>query len=218
LTLPMAPPSFRVMLRGGADFDALLGARIDRRRLLIGGASSVALLGLGALLPAGCRSYPKPEADLLVFNAMEYAILNAAAARLLGVPAKVGPDASQVDVAANIDRLVSTWDAEAQRQLRTMLRLFEHGTYLFDLQRKRFTRLSGEQQDLYLRGWMNSTLGIRRAVFRAIKALVALGFYQDPRVWRRLGYDGPWLGRVYVAPRTAAEPGLSPAPLAAIRR
>ncbi len=205
------------MHRGGADLEALLGAPFDRRRLLTGGASGVALLALGALLPVGCRSYPSPEADLRVFNAMEYSILNAAAVRLLGVPGKVGSEAGQVDVAANIDRLVASWDAEAQRQLRTMLRLFEHGTYLFDLQRKRFTKLSADQQDLYLRGWMSSTLGVRRTVFRALKVLAALGFYPDPRVWRRLGYDGPWLGRVYVPPRPGTEPGLSAAPLAAIR-
>ena len=206
------------MSRGGADVAALLRAQFDRRRFLTGGASSVALLAVGTLLPAGCRSYPTPEAELRVFDATEYAIMNAAAARLLGAPDRVGSDSGQIDVAANIDRLVAAWDVEAQRQLRTMLRLFEHGTYLFDLQRKRFTKLSADQQDLYLRGWMSSTLGVRRTVFRAIKALASLGFYPEPRVWRRLGYDGPWLGRVYVPGRSGAEPGLSTVPLAAIRR
>ena len=218
MTLGVVPHSFRVMSRAGADLEALLRAQFDRRRFLTGGVSGVALLAVGTLLPAGCRSYPTPDADLRIFDATEYAIMNAAAARLLGVPGRVGSDSGQIDVAANVDRLVSAWDVEAQRQLRTMLRLFEHGTYLFDLQRKRFTRLSAEQQDLYLRGWMSSTLGVRRTVFRAIKALASLGFYPDPRVWRRLGYDGPWLGRVYVPERSSAEPGLSTVPLAAVRQ
>lgn len=206
------------MSRGAPDLEALLGAQFDRRRFLTGGASSLAWLALGALLPAGCRSYPTPEAELQVFDATEYAIMNAAAARLLGVPGKVGSEVGQIDVAANVDRLVAAWDAEAQRQLRTMLRVFEHGTYLFDLQRKRFTKLSADQQDLYLRGWMSSTLGVRRTVFRAIKALASFGMYPDPRVWRRLGYDGPWLGRVYVPMRSRTEPTLSVVPLTAIGR
>ena len=139
------------------------------------------------------------------FSAKEYAILNAVAARLLGVPGRIGAGDDQVDVAGLVDPTVSGWDTDAQAQLRTMLRVFEHGTYLFDLQGKRFTRLGSAQQDRYLDGWMNSTLGARRIVFRALKALVATGYYQDARTWPRLGYDGPWLGRVYATPRLEPE-------------
>jgi len=192
---------------------ALFGAPIDRRRFLKGSASGLALLGFGSLLPAGCRSYPKPRVPLRFFTATEYAIMNAVAARLLGAADKIGPGKEQIDVAARVDTSVAVWDADAQRQLRTMLRVFEHGTYLFDLQRKRFTRLAAPQQDRYLAGWMNSTLGARRIVFRALKALAASGYYREAGTWQRLGYDGPWLGRVYAAGRIEPE---DPAPLNAL--
>ncbi len=185
---------------------ALLGERTDRRRFLKGSVSGIALLGLGACLPSGCRSYPKPQVPLRFFDSREYAITNAMAERLLAADGRIGPGARQIDVAANVDAVVAAWDADAQRQLHTMLRLFEHGTYLFDLRRKRFTHLTAAQQDRYLEGWMSSTLGARRIVFRTLKCLAAIGFYHDPRTWRRLGYDGPWLGRVYVPPRTQPEP------------
>jgi hypothetical protein len=132
--------------------------------------------------------------------------MNAVADRLVDGHAMVGPDPEHIDVAARVDALVVEWDADAQSQLRTMLRVFEHGTYLFDLQRKRFTRLKPSQQDDYVAGWMNSTLGARRIVFRALKALTAAGFYQDQRTWSPLGYDGPWLGRIEATARLQPEP------------
>jgi hypothetical protein len=192
---------------------ALFGERINRRRFLKRTASGVVLLGAGSLLPAGCSRYPKPAAKLRFLDSREYAIISVVAERLLGIQGAVGSGADQVDVGANVDGLVADWDADAQGQLRTMLRVFEHGTYLFDLRRKRFTRLTAAKQDDYLAGWMNSTLGVRRVVFRALKLLVAAGFYSQPRAWTRIGYDGPWIGRVEASARLSPEPA---APLSSL--
>ena len=178
------------------ELAVLFGKPLDRRRFLQGSAAGVALLGLGSLLPAGCTRYPKPSKTLLFFTAKEYAVMNQAAERLLGAEGQVGSDDEQVDVAANLDGWLASWDAEAQQQLRIMLRVFEHGTSLFDLQRRRFTRLGASAKDQYVDGWMRSTLGARRAVFRGLKALSASGFYKDPRTWPSLSYEGPWLGRI----------------------
>lgn len=192
---------------------ALFGERIDRRRFLKRSGSGLVLLSLGSLLPVGCSRYPKPAAPLHFFDSREYAIMNAVAERLLGVEGTIGSEPDHIDVAANVDSLVVEWDAEAQGQLRTMLRVFEHGTYLFDLRRKRFTRLTAAKQDEYLAGWMNSTLGVRRIVFRALKLLVAAGFYREPRAWTPIGYDGPWIGRVAATARLSPE---TPTPLSSL--
>ena len=196
-------------------WQVLAGERLSRRRFLKGSVSGLVLLGVGSVLPAGCRSYPKPAVPLRFFNPREYAIMNAVAERLLGVIGRIGSGVGHIDVAARVDAAVAQWETDAQRQLRTMLRIFEHGTYLFDLQRKRFTRLDAVQQDQYLAGWMNSTLGARRIVFRALKSLAAIGFYEDPRTWARLRYDGPWLGRVHASPRVEPE---RPAPLSSVSK
>jgi hypothetical protein len=179
-----------------ADLRAVLGSPLDRRRFLKGSAAGMAILGFGAGLPAGCTRYPRPVETLRFLNAKEYAIVNQAAERILGVAGQIGGGEDQIDVAARVDPWLAAWDLDGQQQLRIMLRVFEHGTSLFDLQRKRFTRLSDAEKDCYLAGWMRSTLGARRVAFRALKALAAAGYYSDPRAWDALHYDGPWLGRV----------------------
>jgi hypothetical protein len=177
---------------------------ISRRSFLVRGAGGVLLVAAGALLPSGCTRYPKPEPRLRFFTAKEYAILNLLAARLLGVPALAsGGEGGGVDVAENLDRMVLGWDADVKRQLRLALRVVEHGTYLFDLERKRFTKLSEAQQNHYLAGWAASTLGARRVAFLGIKSLVSMGYYATE--WNGLGYPGPWLGRIEVEPRLEAE-------------
>ncbi len=82
-----------------------------------------------------------------------------------------------------------------KRDIRWMLRIFEHGTHLFDLKGRRFTGLTRSDQEQYLRGWMESSMGARRMVFRALKLLAALGYYGRADTWTAIGYDGPWLGR-----------------------
>lgn len=177
---------------------------IDRRSLLRSTLAGALLLAAGAILPAGCTRYPRPRPKLGFFTAKEYAIVNLLAARILGVPGLAGDaDAGEIDVAAKLDALVVSWDADLKRQLRLVLRVVEHGTYLFELERKRFTKLSEEQQARYLAGWAGSTLGARRVTFLAMKALVSMGYYATE--WGALGYPGPWLGRIPVEPRPAME-------------
>jgi hypothetical protein len=173
-----------------------LGRSISRRRFLKSSLGGLMLLGAGSLLPSGCRRYPTPSVQLHFLTSKEYLVMNQVAARLLGGGSGPGVGTEDVDVAAYVDRFIAGLDPDMQGQLRLLFRVFEHGTYLFDLRRRRFTRLDPEEQDRYLEGWMRSTLGARRLVFRGLKALAALGYYRDPRTWSALGYDGPWLGRV----------------------
>jgi hypothetical protein len=190
---------------------------MTRRRFLESSLSGTLLLGLGTFLPAGCQRYPPAPVRLRFLTSKEYRIMNAAAARLLagdgGVP--VGPDG--VDVAGYVDGFIADLAPDLRGQLRLLFRVFEHGTYLFDLRRRRFTRLPPEEQDRYLEGWMQSTLGARRLVFRGLKALAAIGYYRDPRTWTTVGYEGPWLGRVPADGRVEYEAPVSAESLAAWR-
>ncbi len=89
--------------------DALCGARLDRRRFLKRTAGGVALLGIGALLPAGCSRYPKPAVRLRFLDSREYAIMTAVGMRLLGQDRTIGSGTDQIHVGAGVDALVADW-------------------------------------------------------------------------------------------------------------
>ncbi len=169
--------------------EALLEREIGRRGLLRASVSGALLLGLGSVLPAGCRSYPSPPIPLQFFSNAEYAVFEAIARAMLGL------EDDPIDVSARVDQLVAGMDGTVRRDIRWILRIFEHGTHLFDLQGKRFTRLSRADQEEYLKGWMVSSLGARRIVFRALKLIAGMGYYGAAETWSVIGYDGPWIGR-----------------------
>jgi hypothetical protein len=194
------------------DRATALGAlRVDltRREMLRTGVGGVLLLSFGALLPSGCARYSPIARPLKFLSRKEFAVVTRAAVRILGLPDERGDD-----IGGFIDALLADLPPTTQNQARLMLRVVEHGTHLFDLKPRRFTRLSPAEQDAYLRGWMESSLGARRIVFRALKTLAALGYYAQPGGWESIGYDGPWLGRIQVAATLAHE---EPVSLAAVR-
>ncbi len=168
-----------------------LRADLTRRRLLQTGLGGALLLAVGAILPSGCARYSPIERPLRFLTRKEYAVVTAAAVRILGLP-----DEAREDIGGFIDGLLADLPSTTQQQARLMIRVVEHGTHLFDLRPRRFTRLDPAEQDVYLRGWMESTLGARRVIFRALKTLAALGYYAQTSAFAEIGYDGPWLGRI----------------------
>lgn len=172
-----------------------LSRDLTRRRLLQTGLGGAVLVAFGAVLPSGCARYSPIERSLRFLTRKEYAIVTQAAVRILGLP-----DEAREDIGGFIDGLLADLPPTSQGQARLMLRVVEHGTHLFDLKPRRFTRLSPAEQDAYLRGWMESTLGARRVIFRALKTLAALGYYAQTTSFAGIGYDGPWLGRVDATP------------------
>ena len=177
------------------EFVAFLKQQLTRRALFRRSASGLLLITFGALVPSGCTGYPSPPVPLKFFTDEEYAVFRAVARAILGLEDDDDVADEKVDVAAEVDGLASRMGGSVRRDIRWMLRIFEHGTHLFDLKGRRFTRLSRADQEQYLRGWMASSLGARRMVFRALKLLSALGYYGMPETWLAIGYDGPWLGR-----------------------
>jgi len=190
---------------GVASLVQTLEREIGRRSVLRGSVSGLLLFALGSLMPSGCRGYPPPPVPLRFFSDEEYAIFQAVARAILGL----GQEGT-VDVAFQVDRLAYRMGGSVRRDIRWLLRIFEHGTHLFDLKGRRFTRLSRNDQEQYLRGWMQSSLGARRMVFRALKLLAALGYYGLPETWTTIGYGGPWLDRRVDPPRFRYE---KPSPL-----
>jgi len=192
--------------------EALAALRVDltRRRLVGSGVGGLLVLAFGAVLPTGCARYSPIARSLRFLTRKEFAVVTQAAVRILGLPDEEG-----AEIGVFIDDLLSELPGTSQGQARLMLRVVEHGTHLFDLKGRRFTRLAPADQDTYLRGWMESSLGARRLIFRALKTLAALGYYARTESWDAIGYDGPWVGRVEVSARGQHE---EPVPLVAVMK
>ena len=77
--------------------------------------------------------------------------------------------------------------------VRLALTFVEHAPLLSSA-RSRFSFLASADQDHVLAGFMHSDVSLQRDVFVALKSLTTLFFYEQPSVFRRIGYQGPLSG------------------------
>lgn len=125
----------------------------------------------------------------------EYRIVEAAAERILRSDRREDPTAHEVAAADFVDRYVASLEEWQQRDLKKLLHLLEHGLPVSAGKLGRFTRMDGEARDAVLRSMMTSSIGMVRGAFDVLKAVCAMAYYRDPRTWRAIGYDGPWVAR-----------------------
>ena len=171
-----------------------LRARLDgarrpgptRRRLLIGGA---ALAGLSGVRLGGYRSIPGVEGRVLA--PWEASVVAAVVPVLIpdepGGPLPLGP--TPEEVAANVDRYLQGMAPHSLMEIHGLFALIEHGTGL-GCGALRFTRSSAAVQERTLL-WLATLNTLSRQAYRGIRDLCLLGWYQDPRTWGPLGYEGP---------------------------
>ncbi len=191
--------------------------RITRRKFLwLGGLGTVGALAAGRF---GFYSRQRWQGQVLA-KWEAHTVAGAAEALIPDEPGRwpaVGP--SPMEVAGNVDRYLQGMPRPMLREIRGMFALIEHGTVL-GRRLMRFTRLSAEKR-------LDVLLAIRDRgdlfdqAFEGIRALCVVGWYQDDRTWKNLGYDGPQLERPAPPPVPApdnagpyaelvAEPGSNP--------
>lgn len=140
------------------------------------------------------------------FSASERRIFTSIASTLVGESV----DDGVVDAALPFIRRLRPLD---RLLLRGLLRGIQYGAPLFTGRPRRFTGLSAEQREAYLRGWTESRLELRRQAVASLKALIMIAHYGREEAWDAVGYEGPWLGRMEVPVLPA--PDLRPAEAAA---
>jgi D-cysteine desulfhydrase len=154
-----------------------------RRRFVLLGVAGLTAVALGHRL-TGYDALPPG----LVLASWEGNVLRAAAEALLP-PAPAPYDG----VPAAIDRYVAALPRSLRREIHMLLSALEHGT-LLDLHVDRLTRLEPAAREHFL-----STLaargGLQRQMYRGVRDLCMLGYYQDPTTWPALGYPGPMVSR-----------------------
>lgn len=69
------------------------------------------------------------------------------------------------------------------------LMLLEYGTFIFAGIPKPFSSLSMEKREKYVKGWINSRLGIRRDLIKGVKGVCLTAFYSHPDAMAQIGYN-----------------------------
>jgi hypothetical protein len=166
-------------------------------RTIVVGAALAGLGGAVALVRGRGYDVDRGRPTLALAPSEVAVILHAA--RRIAAPDRPGdgavPSADDVDVAGFVDAYVSRMPAPMRRDVSRALLYLEQVAPITVGLASRFTRLSPEDQDRVLSAVESSSVAVLRGVFACVKSLVFMGYYRDPRTWRVLGYDGPWLRR-----------------------
>lgn len=169
-------------------------------RLGVGGTLLLGAGGIFAYQTSGYDLEGVVAQNLYALSPKEFVIVRAIAARMVradeprdGAPAYPTPE--ELGVASQIDVFVARLDDANRRDLRRLLHLTEHALPFCAGFARRFTRLSGDEQDRVLASMETSSVGLLRGAFNALKALCVMAFFAHPLTWGAIGYDGPLVGR-----------------------
>ena len=173
------------------------GTAIPRRKwlgsLLIGGTLAAVGGAVALLRTTGYETLPG-AAPLRVLAAWQYAVVRAAARRIVAADRAEGvPSPDEVGVAEFVDGYLVEMRPSMRRDVFHLLRYIEQLAPIGSGFRRRFTELSPSEQDEVLIALEASRFDQLRAGFQAMKSLVMMGYYRDPRTFPILDYAGPFV-------------------------
>jgi hypothetical protein len=165
---------------------------ISRRTILRrAGIAAGAVAGASALafgLGHGGRYDPvEPAATLIYLKKREYTIVAALADTIFPPGNDIGLSGTDARVPEYIDRWLEGQDEARAGEFRMMMMLFEHGTAAFGLRVRRFTNLSTQARENYLRRWETTRLYSRRMLAMALKSALGIAYFAHPEVQKRIG-------------------------------
>jgi hypothetical protein len=161
-------------------------AALDRRAFLqlLGAAAAV------GLLPAACARAPqgvRAPAELRFLSARGWAVLNAAAARIVGPAGAALVAAGSVDPALRADAFLAGAPALVAPLEQALLAL-EFAVWPLVGKLRAFTALGPEAQDAVLAELAGSRFALKRRIFGGVRAIALLGFYAAPEARALTGY------------------------------
>lgn len=172
------------------------GATLSRRSFLQSTALVSGWLAVSRLPLATATAAEAVATDgLQVLTPAEAEVLAAVGERIAFTGDPAMPAFHETAALKTIDQALRMVDDNIREQIGWLLWLFDYGPPVFSFRFARFTSLSPEEQDEYIRGWALSRLGVRRIGFQALKNLVMLGYYSQDATWKGIHYRGPWVPR-----------------------
>ena len=149
---------------------------LSRRHFLIG-ASTIAVLSSAITIPQ-LGSYPKTTLSVQTLSDREVRIYQILGDWLLplggDLPGSGGDDVTIL----RIDSLLTNLHIDQRRLLTALPLVFEHGTALNRFAQSRMSALSPQEQDDYLKSWMESTNLITSQLVAALRTIYALSYFE----------------------------------------
>lgn len=92
-----------------------------------------------------------------------------------------------------LEALLPTLPVDQRRELIAVLLIFEHASLL--THRGRFSRLDADSRADCVDRWMRSRFPMQRIIYRSLRSLLGMLYYQHPDTWEAIGYPGPQVER-----------------------
>jgi D-cysteine desulfhydrase len=156
---------------------------VTRRRVL----SAVLAAGTVGAIARVTGYNPIPGFHGEVLSLWEANVVLAAAEVLL--PLDAAP-AELAEVPQRADRFLVALSPSMQRDVHSLLAIVEHGPLGLRRRVARFTHLSRRDREGYLT-YLAAGGGLLRAVYRGLRDLTMVAYYQQASTFRAIGYGGP---------------------------
>lgn len=125
--------------------------------------------------------YPPKTVASGPLSAKEQAIVAATADAFFPHGGAVPQSATEAGAVAYFSTLVSELPSGTRMLIRLLLRLVEHGPWVFRLAR-RFTRQTPEERVVSLRGWERSSIYFLRISFQSLRTLIGLAYLGNDKI------------------------------------
>ena len=177
------PPSRRQFFRRAVGLCAL-------------GAASV----LAVVRVSGYHVDPARARSLRALSPWQLVVVDAVLLRMCGADVPYDapgapPSPAEVGAAEFVDAFIAESPPHIRSDLLQLIALVEHGYPLSCGYRRRFTALDHNSQDDVLARLERSSVDLLRGCFSALKSLMMMAYYRDPRTWGIIDYDGPLVNR-----------------------
>ena len=167
-----------------------LATKLSRRRFIFYVSAVAVVTAVPVYIVR--TSYPKLNDWKGKILSQQQALIIIAACEVI-IP-EITDETIRKSVAVNIDRYIYTLPEDLSSQLNLLFTVVEHFTFL-DFRVKRFTKLSITERESFLNK-LNKTGADLRLVYKTLRDLCMMGYYQMDFSWKTLGYSGPVISKI----------------------
>lgn len=162
---------------------------LSRRRFLVGGAQLAAVTGSMLVLPSQALAAEKAvPPGIKYMSDVEYRVLDKLRVVMLPTQKFQLPSSTEIPVMQNVDIIFSKLDPRPRLLVKMAVNSLEYTGVVWRF--SRFSAMGDERALKRVRDWQSGNM-LERGVISSLKMMVTFGYWQDPRTYPALEYDGP---------------------------